>query len=620
MTSPDSRSRFRRLQRLTWAALLCALVLSGCRSNPEPPPRELLAASLRHPPAGSVVGSAGRYGGYQWRGIPYAVPPVNERRFRAPARLPRWQGTLEALDFGAPCPQYATAWGGDTEAPEGSLVGSEDCLFLNVYAPEAIGDERLPVMFWIHGGGNYTGATSFYDGSRLASEQRVIVVTVNYRLGFLGWFLHEALAKGQSARDGSGNYGTLDLIQGLEWVGENISAFGGDPGNVTIFGESAGGWNVLSLLASPLAEGRFHRAISQSGVLWSASRAQAANDADEPEPGDAFSSGETLLRLLVADGRAPDREAAQQVVAAMDATAIARFLRGRSVEELFAAYDPEGRGDYECPRVIEDGAVLPARPLVHVLAAGQPFHRVPLMLGTNKDEEKLFMLFDEEYARVWFGLLPQVRDKARYLRDARTITRTWRMMAVDELANALAPALPGELFAYRFDWDEEPTILGIDLGELVGAAHGLEIPFVFGHWFVGPQTGLVFDEDNLPGREALSQAMRSYWAEFAYRGHPGRGRGRELPGWRAWAVGAPQFTVLDTEAGGGIRTERGARTPADLEQQILEDPSYTSTEERCRALAAIHDWTPHRYPASRYEAAGRGVCRDHPLERSPGRS
>ncbi len=615
--NPSSARRHPRMQRRAIAACLVGLVLSlafACRTVPERPPIDAVAAALRHPPAGSVVGNAGRYGGFQWRGIPYAAPPLGERRFRAPAPMPRWQGTYEALDFGAPCPQYATAWGGETEAPEGSLVGSEDCLFLNVYAPESVGDERLPVMFWIHGGGNLAGATSFYDGSRLASEQRVIVVSVQYRLGFLGWFRHAALREGVDAIDASGNFGLLDLIRALEWVGENVAAFGGDPDNVTIFGESAGGWNVLALLASPLAEGRFHRAIGQSSVTWSAPPARAENLVDDAVPGERFSSGETLLRLLVATGRASDREDAKRVASAMDSPSIARFLRERSLEEWFSTFDPEGTGDYTCPRMFEDGTVLPAKPLVHALRAGESFHRVPVMLGTNKDEEKLFLLFDDEYASNWFGLIPRVRDRARYLRDTDTITRIWRMMAVDEVASELAPVLPGEVFAYRFDWDEQPSILGVDLGELLGAAHGVEIPFVFGHWYVGPQTGFVFDEDNRPGRETLGTAMMSYWTEFARTGHPGRGRDRDLPLWSAWTPGAPQFAVLDTREGGGIRMERGAHSTADIEQQILEDPSYESTERRCRALAAIHDWAPHAYPAEDYARAGRGVCRQHPLE------
>jgi len=613
-TRPAPRTRLRRrvLASISFATL--ATLAIACRSQIEPPPHDAVAASLRHPAAGSVVGNVARYGGYQWRGIPYAISPTGERRFRAPAPLPRWTGTLEALDFAAPCPQYASPWGGETNAPEGSLVGSEDCLFLNVYAPENPGSEPLPVMFWIHGGGNYSGTTSFYEGSQLANRGRVVVVTVHYRLGFLGWFRHASLREGANAADASGNFGLLDLIRALSWVQDNIGAFGGDADNVTIFGESAGGWNVLALLASPLAEGLFHRAIGQSSVVWSAPPAMAEHFVDDPVPGDPMSSNETLLRLLIDDGRAAGREDAKQVAAAMAPEIAARFLRSRSVAQLFAAYDPEGLGDFECPRIFEDGYVLPARPLSMSLRKGQAFHRVPLMLGTNKDEEKLFLLFDEDYASLWFGLIPRVRDLSRFLRDSETLTRIWRMMAVDELADDLAPVLPGEVFAYRFDWDEEPSLLGIDLGELIGASHGLEIPFVFGHWNVGPQTGLVFDEDNLAGREALSRAMMSYWSEFAYHGHPGRGRDHDLPQWGAWAAGAPQFAVFDTEAGGGIRMERGARTPADIEREILEDPSYDSQKQRCRALAAIHDWTPHRYSAQAYARAGRGVCRDHSLE------
>ncbi len=585
----------------------------ACATPPQTPTAETATASLRHPAAGSVIGTAGRYGGHAWQGIPYAVPPVGPMRFRAPTPLPRWAGTQRAVEFGASCPQYASAWGGDVSAPEGTLVGNEDCLFLNVYAPEATGGERLPVMFWIHGGGNVNGTTSFYDGSRLANEQRVVVVTVNYRLGFLGWFRHESLRAGTDRADASGNFGTLDLILALDWVQRNVAAFGGDPNNVTIFGESAGGWNVVSLLASPLAKGKFHRAIGQSSLSWSTHPARAENLVDDPDPGDALSSGETLLRLLVADGRAMDRASAKQVLAAMKGEQIADYLRAKSVAELFAAYDPEDDRKFENPRVFEDGHVLPATPLAWAFRPGAPFNRVPVMLGTNKDEEKLFLLFNEDYASHLFGIIPRLRNRERYLRDAETITRIWRMMAVDELARDLARSMPGEVFAYRFDWDEEPTLLWVDLGELIGAAHGLEIPFVFGHWYLGPQTGLLFNDSNRPDREALGASMMSYWTEFAARGHPGKGRDGDLPHWAAWTEGAARFNILDTDRDGGMRMTEGSETADDIAASILADASYETVRNRCRALAAIHDWAPLAFTERDYTEAGRGFCHAHPM-------
>lgn len=397
-------------------ALLClAAAAFGCRTTPTPVFEPAAPTSLRHPPAGSVIGTRGLYGGFVWRGIPYAQPPVGQRRFRAPIPALRWPGVREAVAFGSSCPQYASSTNGDDLDSQGGIVGNEDCLFLNVYAPEQAspavspGENDLPVMLWIHGGGNTSGTSSFYDGSRLASEQQVVVVTINYRLGFLGWFRHRALRSDADSIEASGNFVTLDQIRALDWVQENIAAFGGDPNNVTIFGESAGAWNVMGLLASPLASGKFHRAIAQSSLTWSYSPARAENHVDDIEPGDESSSGESLIRMMIADGRAADRVSAKRTVASMNDESLSRYLRERTVAELFAAYRVDGtepEDGYTCPRLFEDGVVLPATPLGNAFRPEAPFNRVPVMLGTNKDEEKLFLLYNPEYTARLFGVIP----------------------------------------------------------------------------------------------------------------------------------------------------------------------------------------------------------------------
>jgi para-nitrobenzyl esterase len=200
-------------------------------------------------------------------------------RWRAPLAAAPWTGTRTATAMGSPCIQF---WGpiSGLKGHEGDVVGAEDCLYLNIWAPAAAStpaaDERLPVMVWIHGGGNTIGTGNTYNGSHLAGSQKVVVVTINYRLGVLGWLSHPALREGAAnAADASGNYGVLDMIEALRWVQKNIAAFGGDPANVTVFGESAGGHDVFALLASPLAKGLFQRAIVQSGSLRTSSRTWA---------------------------------------------------------------------------------------------------------------------------------------------------------------------------------------------------------------------------------------------------------------------------------------------------------------------------------------------------------
>ena len=196
---------------------------------------------------GTVIGFIEPNGAHVWRGIPFAKPPVGELRWKAPLPPDDWNETLEALESCIPCTQYGGPLASVPKKQFETVVGSEDCLYLNIWAPPFApedlpsGNARLPVMVWIHGGGNSVGHGGSYNGKYLAEKQNVIIVTTNYRLGPFGWFYHPALAESVAPAEGkSGNFGTLDIIRALSWVKRNISAFGGNPDNVTIFGESAG--------------------------------------------------------------------------------------------------------------------------------------------------------------------------------------------------------------------------------------------------------------------------------------------------------------------------------------------------------------------------------------------
>jgi para-nitrobenzyl esterase len=599
-------------------ALALALALVGCGSDPPAPSAN--PATFRQPPAGDVVGADGAHGGHAWLGIRYAEPPVGALRWRAPQPLLPWTGTREALSFGASCPQFASRVpGGDASGPPGTPVGSEDCLTLNVYAPDLSGpiaDARLPVMVWIYGGGNSIGTSRSYDGSRLASVHRVIVVTLNYRVGAFGWFRHAALREGRDALDASGNFGTLDQIAALHWVQANVAAFGGDPDNVTIFGESAGGLNVRVLLTSPPARGLFQRAIVQSGGSSSVSVAEAEHLRDAPDPGSTLSSGEIVLALLEREGLATQRASASKVAAAMPPAELASFLRGLPVEKLLSAYGASHSGMYKSPRIFRDGTVIPLEPLSERLDRPEGYHDVPVIFGSNRDEEKTFFFIDPTYVRRWFGILPQARNAVAYERDAAYRSRAWKVSGVDHPASALAGTRPGRVFAYRFDWDEEPSVLWSDLGRLLGAAHGLEIPFVFGNWEIpfGKTGRLLFNDENRAGREALSAAMMSYWAEFALRGDPGRGRDGTLPRWAPWGDDGEKYVVLDTPAGGGVRMTSETESFADLAAAILADETFESERERCTELASLTTWTPERFGEAEYRAAGGGRCSPFPPE------
>lgn len=563
--------------------LLAALTACG-GTDPSPPP-SADPTSLRELEQGVIVGFADGTT-HVWLGIPYAAAPVGDLRWRAPRPPLPWSGTREALRFGHACPQIASPLGGAPEDLTGQLWGEEDCLFLNVYAPRRSADdasEAFPVMVWIHGGGNTVGHSGFYDGAPLAAAQDVVVVTLNYRLGPLGWFLHPVLDVGD-ALDASGNYGILDLQLALQWVQANITAFGGDPDRVTVFGESAGGTNIFALLVSPLSAGLFHGAIVQSGGTSSSSAQRAMNVSDDPEaPGAPFSSSEILLRLLGHDQC--DRRCALEQMQTSAATELAGRLRDLPVAELFDLYsDGEGLLGPASPTVIRDGHVLPEREFIELLEEPGRFLEVPMILGTNRDEPKIFMVFSPEHVVRFAGLPLWRRDARRYDLHAEYGALAWQLRGVTEPAVRLRNAdVP--VWAYRWDWDEQGRRFGIDLSGLLGAAHGLEIPFVFGHWNIGRLSGLLFHSGNAPGREALSGRMMAYWAGFARDLDPGRGADGRGPAWEPWNGGEGlSFLHLDTETSGGIRMSRDHLDHAQLIERLANDERFADHQERCEVF------------------------------------
>ncbi len=534
---------------------------------------------------GSVVGFAAPHETHAWLGIPYARPPAGPLRWRAPQAAEAWSETLDALAPGSPCVQLASRLGGVESTEPDGFAGDEDCLYLNVWAPrqseeEAASNVALPVMVWIHGGGNTvgTGGAGLYEGARLAASQQVVVVTLNYRLGPMGWFSHPALRReARDAFEGSGNFGTLDQIAALEWVRDQIEAFGGDPANVTLFGESAGGRNVFALMVSPRARGLFHRAIVQSGSTEAYSRSQAENAQDADISGHPNSSAEVVVELLEAAGVVPDRAAARGYAEGLPDTDILSFIRGRSAREIVNAYrEPSASGtdSLAVPTGIRDGALLPEEEWLETLRAGD-FAKVPVLLGTNRDEQKLFLSQDPEYVRHSMGLIYTIRDREVYAQDARERSENWSIRGVIAPASAMAEAGHREVYAYRFDWDDLPRRMGVDFAELFGAAHGFELPFLFGNYDLGDElvNRVLFPEETEDTREQLFRQMSGYWGAFARSGQPGRGEGgaasieqeaqeaqreqdAEAPEWLRWqeAPGEPgRRLILDSSSDAGIR-------------------------------------------------------------------
>lgn len=571
-------------------ALGCLLVVAGLsvqwlENRAEAPAAEPAlvpdASTLRITTAGPVVGAVGDHGAYTWLGIPYAASPTGERRWRAPHLPEPWSEPRISVTHGSVCPQLPSLLSG-VDAGEQRVIGQEDCLTLDVYAPPRLPRESLlPVMLWIHGGGNSIGTGSSYDASLLAVEQDVVVVSINYRLGFLGWMGHEALRDGAAnSEEASGNFALLDMIRALHWVQNNIAEFAGDPDQVTLFGESAGGRNIMGLLTSPLAEGLFHRAIVQSGSIATFTRERAENYRDDPQSGASFSSAELLLDWLQAEGRAQDRESARRLVGELSGDAIAAFMRSLPVAGILAPAADSG-GMYRAPQLLRDGEVLPRVSMLERFAREDGWNRVPLLLGSNRDEMKLFLALDPDHVKRWFGVFPRIRDRSSYELLARYHSERWKALAVDEVAARViaAPDAP-PVYTYRFDWDDSRSNLWVDLPTLLGAAHGLELDFLFRPLLSGRVPGLQTDA-NAAGREALGAAMRSYWGAFAHSGDPGRGREGRHPAWPARGPERPNLMRLDSPADGGVSLVQQALSADAIGQRLAVDPGLEEGRFRC---------------------------------------
>lgn len=575
--------------------------------------------SLRVTPAGKFVGFADEYNTQAWLGIPFATAPEGDRRWRAPQQAPASTGTLEALSYQSPCVQFWNPLAG-VEGEAGQIVGSEDCLYLNIWAPRfaqqalPAGDQRLPVMVWIHGGGNTIGTANTYQGHHLAGDQKVIFVALNYRLGILGWLGSDILRNTSTTpEDASGNFAVLDMIAGLKWVRDNISAFGGDPENVTIFGESAGGRDVYALLGSPLANGLFDKAIVQSGSVQTTPLTVAENFTDEAQPGMNLSSKELINAVLIHTARAGDREAAKQLMRSMPDENLSAFMREQSVQDLFSVIEPSPFGMYFTPQNLRDGHVLPLDSLLQRFQNIENYNSVPLILGTNRDESKIFMAQNPEFVSQWFGVIPHIKDEAAYNSTAAYLSDQWKALSVDEPALILSET-QGDVYAYRFDWDESPSSWMVDLPTLIGAGHGLEIAYVMGDFNGGISIPFLLTEENEPGRMALSESMMNYWGAFAHSGKPGQGRDGEQVPWTAWDNTGDKMIIFDTTAGGGIRMSDTLVTAQSLKERMLKDDMIPDQQTLCRLYANLFINTYQStefWHQEEYDTFGDGGCSEY---------
>jgi len=458
-----------------------------------------------------------------WKGVPFAAPPKGDLRWRSPQPAESWEGVRKAEDFGDRCLQKGfAAW----LINEVDIEMSEDCLYLNVWRPDKSGS--FPVMLWIHGGGFTIGAASDYNPDRLAQAGDLVVVTVNYRLNVFGFFAQPELVD-EDPNKSAGGQAILDMVAALEWVRDNVENFGGDPNNVTIFGESAGGMAVCTLLASPAAKGLFHRAIVESGGC------SGGGDLEE-----SYDFANTIAEQV---GCGPDD---------------LECLRRAPAEKLLdVSGGPMGLGGYR-PHI--DGHVLTDSPL-NTIQSGV-YNKVPLMIGFNRDEAAVVMKlipslyyalpprYEKKLVKMGFTEAEAARISELYPLDEfdnRPVLAYGRMFGVDSMAcggyeglMAAAEHQP-ETWFYRFDYDDHKY------GKSLGSFHGLEILFIFDH-LDGVYHLNLFNERNLAPAEDLARIVQSYWINFARTGDPNGldSEGVEqLPEWAAFRPGAPAVQMLD---------------------------------------------------------------------------
>jgi para-nitrobenzyl esterase len=482
--------------------------------------------------SGAVEGTASG-GVLIFKGIPYAAPPIGALRWRPPQPVAGWPQTRDATQFGAACPQ--------PERPDRPLkLGptSEDCLYLNIWTPALAG--RHPVMVWLHGGAFRIGSGSvpIYDGTQFA-KSGVVLVTLNYRLGRFGFFAHPALAAANPA-DARGNYGLMDQAAALEWVKANIAAFGGDPGNVTLFGESAGGASVLHLLTSPKAAALFQKAIVESGGGHQIDRALDTTRlrSSLTEEGIAWARGL---------GVAPDADAS-----ALRAFTTAQVLGDGQLAAGLAAVGP-----------VIDGDWVPDDPGVR-LQHGD-FQHVPVLIGANSYEASVLTAFETTPT--------QLVQRAGI--DRAKLERLYAGMAVDEAALAArafgdATFVSGARFVagavsnrdlpaylYHFDY-----VLERRRGKVAGAGHGTEIPYVFDSFGELPPIVRLLTTG---ADDEMARRVHRYWVNFATTGDP---NGAGQPNWPRYARDSDETLVLrpQTVAVAGFRA-----APLDFFQQRWQE-------------------------------------------------
>jgi para-nitrobenzyl esterase len=564
----------RRWARLA-ALLSIPLMLAACGGGSSDP-------LLRKTHLGEVRGAEDAAAGtYSWKGIPFAKPPTAALRWQPPQEPDAWTSARTTTSFGNACAQYGRIYGpGSNNRYDETIattlnqaVGSEDCLYLNVWRP-ATGEGNLPVIVFFHGGSNVSGYTAdpMYDGAALAKAANAIVVTPNFRLGILGFLNSPPLKTGDASTD-SGNFTMLDSIKALQFVRSNASAFGGNPESVTIVGQSAGAINVWALQTSPQMTAAtpklFHRVMPLSGGISMASNLPPGSIPTLSPASTYLTQGTTLLQqLVIVDGLATDTATAQAYIAGRTAAQNAEYLRSKTPSQLFttlltrlAGLGLAGSGP------IPDGTVVAADPIASINAGN--YVKVPVLAGNTRDEGKLFpsflplvggtgnarlvtdaQLFTNHFSynpnaapqttiEQWItaSYLPVNAPVTGFTARAETLNRVFFLNSRDNVLNALKTKQEN-VWYYRFDWDEQPA----PWNDAYGAVHVVDLPFLFGNFGPSLFGNVWFSNANKSGRQELSAAMMQTVGNFARNGDPNNASLGVT--WATW----PHSLVFDASA------------------------------------------------------------------------
>ncbi len=464
-------------------------------------------------------------GSLHWLGVPYAKAPVGDLRWKSPEAPANWEGVKQATEYAPGCLQLSG----------GKAAGSEDCLNLNIWRPADNGS-KLPVLVFVHGGGNMTGSSKEFPGDVLAANTNSVIISIEYRLGAMGFLHHPALLTGDKIQD-SGNFGLLDILQSLKWVKENIAAFGGDASNVTLSGQSAGGRDVMAALISPLGKGLFERAYVLSGGMTTASTAE----------GDAKSAG-ALVKIAIADGHGKDEAAAKAWLSGQTSEQLAAYMRSIPADKLVAEFGSTAIRMAPFPHLFRDGTVIPANGF-EAIAAGS-YTKVPMILGSTATEFSAFAFGDPAFSpSINDGsLLKDEKKAAQYAAAVKYGSELYGGFNVERAAEQLAK-VSGQppVYAYRFAWGEKDGVISADLKKLLGATHGSDMAFV-----TGQNVGIAayfpqgyFSEQNAPGRSELVSAIHEYVQNFLYTGNPGSVND---VAWTPWQAEADADRILRLDA------------------------------------------------------------------------